>query len=1031
MADPTQQDYTLTYRPEQGLDEGYADRLLANDEARWQRLIRGEETLTVGTPEQATTEGAAGAAKMPAPPPLGGTPEQQQQIQALLADRPLRDGLDKTFRTFFGASLDEVQQAITTGTLPDKILSLRLLDPISNLIEGMVKDQALKDGLDPTLAAKIASGAALMLGVMLPGPGGFAAKGGKAGKAAKEVGEALLKPSTEIADALAAGAQQQARVNLLRINATEAVKETIEDLNQLNAPRLAVHRARVGHEATIAASQNISLKAALAFDAETILLNKDQATGLRDLYNTAATHLESLLKQAKAPGGSPEAEAKLWASFAVAAKLAELDEANARNIARALEARKIPSEAARAARRFQPEDLAAMARTFEGVANLDAEQLARRLDMLSNPQRKLFLAQVRQVPNAFHELWINMLLTNPVTHAANVTGTAAVTLWDLPETAVAGLLRNLYGGPDGVSLWETSAKVRGLAEGLGDGFRLARRAIVEGGEVFGQGKVEHVPAISATAFGWEATGMPGRTLDVLGEAARIPTRALKAEDAFFKGINYRMELKALATRAAAAQGLRGKAFAEAVGAMEAAPDASMIAAAVDGAMLRTLNADLGEAGRAFMHWVNKVPGGRVILPFIRTPTNAAKWTWQRAPVLNLLSAQNWSDALAGGAARDKALARVAIGNAVGLVIAYEVAQGTITGGGSTDPNIRRFQRDPAVGERPPYSIKVGDTWYQYSRTDPIGSLIGTVADFAEIRSQMPADQDLVDEWAGIGEAIALAAGHTMVNKTYMLGLANVLEAVKNPDRSAGKVAEGWARSLVPAGVRQLTRQRDDRIVRDARGVVDGFKAGLPFFADGLPPERNPITGEPLTYPPGWGPDMVSPIFITKQGDDAVFQEILANRISITPIPRTIGGQPPPEGPRMQEARTKEGIRLTPQERDFWIVQMTQGVTDGRGRTLHEALADLVASDSYQRQSRGPEGGRSVLIRATYQAFRDRAEAVLRDPDRGSPNLERDLRARLEQRVESQLPIDNPRSPQNPANQVPAAGNVLQRLFLGR
>ena len=1017
---------TLTFGADQRLDDAYADRQTLADEDRWQRMLAGEE-IAVGTAEENLAAGGKAAEQMAPTPlvaPLASASEAvRDRVQGLLDETPVRRGLDKVFRTFLGATLEEVEQAARTGRLGDK-LSLKLLDPAGSLIEQMVKDQATTEGLDPELTEKVAAGAGLMLGMLFPGAGKA-----KAAKAAAEAGKAAGGAAKEITAAATAAAKQEARVNLLRINASEAVKATIEELNKLNAERLGGHRAVVSHGQTAKAAEGtLTLKAALAEEAETILLDKDKGTALRDLYNSAATHLDAVKRRAAA--GDPEAEAKLWPAFAVAAKLAELDEANARNIARALESRAMLSESERAVRRFKPEQLAELARKLEGAAHLDAESLARRLDLLTTPeQQRTFLSQVmigfRHGRDVFHEAWINALLTNPVTHAANVTGTGLVTLWDLPETAMAGLIHSVFfSGSEGVSRLEAGAKVRGLMEGLGDAFRLAGKTLKTGEDVFGIGKVEITPALSSAAFGWDAATMPGRTLDVLGGAVRMPTRALKAEDAFFKGLNYDMELKALATREAAAEGLTGKALTARVTELEIHPTPEMQAGAIDAALVRTLNADLGPAGQAFMTWANQIPGGRVILPFIRTPTNSAKWFGQRAPVLNLLSTQNWADITAGGAARDKALARIALGNATAAVIAYEVAQGNITGGGSQDKNLRRLQRDPAVGIRPPYSIKVGDTWYSYNRVDPVGNLVGVVADFAELSGQIP-DQDSLDEWAAHGEAVALAAGQMMVNKTYMTGLANVLEAIKSPDRSAGRVAAGWARSLVPAGLRQITRQSDDRIIRDARGMVDGFKAGLPYFAQGIPPERNNITGEPITYPPGWGPDMVSPIYITQQGDDPVFKEIIENKISLAPVPRSIGPRPD-EAPLLAPESLKKGTRLTAGERDFWIVQMTQEVRDGQGRTLHQHLSDVVGSDQYQRQSRGPDGGRAVLIKAIYQDYRDKAEAILRDPTRGSPNLERDIRARLIERVEGQLPITHPRSPQNPANRPGTLSESLRR-----
>ena len=567
---------TLTFGAEQRLDDIYADRQVAADEARWQRLLKGEEVAVGAAEENLAAGGKAAEALKPAgiTSPLESASESvRNRMQELLDEGPVRRGIDKVLRTFTGSSLEEIEQAVRTGTLSDK-LSLKLLDPAGSLIEQMVKDQGAAEGLDPALTEKIAAGAGLMLGMLFPGGGK-----GKAAKAAAEAattGKAAGGAAAEIGAAATAAAKQEARVNLLRINASEAVKATIEDLNKLNAERLAIHRARVPHGETAKAAEGaLTLKAALAEDAETILLDKDKGTALRDLYNSAATHLDAVKRRAAA--GDPEAEAKLWPAFAVAAKLAELDEGNARNIARALESRAMLSESERAVRRFKPEQLAELARKLEGAAHLDAESLARRLDMLQTPeQQRTFLSQVmlgfRHGRNVFHEAWINALLTNPVTHAANLTGTGLVTLWDLPETLTAAIVHDLFfRGSEGVSRLEAAAKVRALGEGLGDAFRLAGKTFKTGEDVFGIGKVEIPPALSSAAFGWDAATVPGRTLDVIGGSIRMPTRAMKAEDAFFKGLNYDMEIRALATREGVAEGLSGKALTRRVTELEIHP----------------------------------------------------------------------------------------------------------------------------------------------------------------------------------------------------------------------------------------------------------------------------------------------------------------------------------------------------------------------------------------------------------------------------------------------------------------------------
>ena len=58
----------------------------------------------------------------------------------------------------------------------------------------------------------------------------------------------------------------------------------------------------------------------------------------------------------------------------------------------------------------------------------------------------------------------------------------------------------------------------------------------------------------------------------------------------------------------------------------------------------------------------------------------------------------------------------------------------LTGGYHPDKNIRRIQQSKGFQ---PYSIKIGtDTYIEYGRLDPIGMIIGLVADYLNIYNDL-------------------------------------------------------------------------------------------------------------------------------------------------------------------------------------------------------------------------------------------------------------------------------------------------------
>jgi hypothetical protein len=97
----------------------------------------------------------------------------------------------------------------------------------------------------------------------------------------------------------------------------------------------------------------------------------------------------------------------------------------------------------------------------------------------------------------------------------------------------------------------------------------------------------------------------------------------------------------------------------------------------------------------------------------------------------------------------------------------------VTGYGVTDPDLRKIQ----ANIKPPFSVKIGDTWYSYNRADPFGMFLGAVASYAEIAGQL--DELEADE---LVTAIAIATTQSITSKTWLRGPSEFMEAVMEPDR---------------------------------------------------------------------------------------------------------------------------------------------------------------------------------------------------------------------------------------------------------
>ena len=863
-------------------------------------------------------------------------------------------------------------------------------------------------------------------------------------------------------------------LNLERIDAPDAVKAVMQRLDELvNAGEpLKGHRARQTHAETIALAKQrgLNLERMMKQDPTTFLPDEAKQTALRDAHNAAAQVLDDLERRMAA--GDPVARAEYTAAFGVAMKLGELDVAAGTNLARGLESRTIASKAERA----QMQGMADLAAKIKNISGVAPEELAAMRAHLNAAQQMTWMqalgASAAVTRDVLHTLWIQSLLTNPVTHTVNPFGTFAGIAWDaVAERPMAELVnRWLTRDPEGIAAgealqavshpieamkdavrllgetWKTGqspfekdTRVGGLFEGAGGRFGAAGRAVEGVGETTAAGKAG-VPRINAEKYGWSSENLPGSFVSALGaglDNPLLPTGWLRLEDAVPKGVAYRMEIGAQSVwqataemRAAEAAGtpMTPDQFAARVKDLQLNPTPAMVKAAGDHAVQITMNADLGPVGQLVTKLANTAPFGRWLVPFIRWGGNAFSFAAQRLPVTGEISAlmgKNRADFEAGGRLRDQAIARMIVGHGVALLIHQEVYSGNLTGSGAIT---QKMAGERPFRECPSYSMKIGGDCMpaNYLRTlGQVGLLIAAVADHAELSREIP-DQRWYDEWAAQASAIAMALGYTFVQQSAMQGLANVLEAIKDPVRKGNAIGLGFARSAIPAGVRQLTRVRDDNVIREVHSMTDALRSGLPWTVDGVAPKRHPITGAVRHMPAGYGWDLVSPVFWQNANTDPVDAAIIANDIGQGfVLPSSIGGSNNPgDIPRMTEPLPGEGVRLTPLERDRWIDHMTEDKV--HGLTLHETLMETIQSERYKAGAPGPGGMRAFLITKEVQAFRKAGlVALLKDPRH--PDLEARYEAAIRNKANALRPQADPRNPLNPQRNTLNPAQLLQSL----
>jgi hypothetical protein len=634
----------------------------------------------------------------------------------------------------------------------------------------------------------------------------------------------------------------------------------------------------------------------------------------------------------------------------------------------------------------------------------------------------------------FLELWYNAMLSNPATHLANIAGNTVSTLWAIPERFVASYSGR--GGPGQVAQGEAGAMLYGLVHGIQDAWAGAVRSWQQGVPVSGLGKEStRVPAWTAEHLGLEAGSPFARFTDFffnyigLASGGRLPSKALMSVDEFFKMLNYRMELNALAYREATAQGYEGSQWREHVATVVASPSLPHLQqAAKEFSVLQAFQQPLGQTGFwgrmqgiAETQWQipwteQQLPVGRMLLPFVQTPANLARWNLERLPVLGQLLNSYQADVAAGGARAELARAKITMGSFALLGAAGLVLSGRLTGRGPEDPDLRMRWLEA----HPEYSVRLPDgTWLSLARFEPAGTLFGMTADFLQLmgEGQIP----LMER---IPVALFMTLSRGITSKTYMQSLSQFFDAVsprpyarpEEAGRGAWRFLMRQAASMAqPSQVLAATARVLDPAEKEIRTLLDAICARVPGCRNNVPSRRT-LNGEKQLYGYGLDPStlrLLARAYLPWQIADgtlsAVDHELLRHHISVPPIPWSLGGDALPEGMTRDDvdpvtASRMAALRLTPAQHERYAVlaagnqaearqlrleiptkgltELAQGLATAGGfatspprepLSVGEYLDWMIQQPEYRdpnRMTDGPEGGKATAILRAIKRYRD-------------------------------------------------------------
>lgn len=639
------------------------------------------------------------------------------------------------------------------------------------------------------------------------------------------------------------------KINLDRIKTAEDVKLLLADMEHLMGPMDDIPLSDVHKRAM---EMHTGVRDYLEGKVDPAILSGGHQMRLRILLTSSAENLLDLARKAHALSGTKLDKAKFVKAFTIHRALQEFALTQQIGAERALGAWKLMARSDGEAMTQINEMLGTL-----GESNID--EMIEKMSQLESPTAISRMAKALEEEtdrDIIQMIWYNLLLSSPDTQVANIAGTGLNSVWDIPERGLAAGLKYVPGvhrpstakgamgaalGDRQVYLAEAKALLYGKINGLKNGFIMAGKAMKTGKSTFqGPGPIE---GLGRTGFGaMKVVSAEAKAAQWLN--ALVPVNFMKGADDFFKWVNFSGEMNALALRYAYTMG-KDEAWAKD---LLRHPPQWMLQQAKRTALERTFNAPLQGFMQHFAKAMDEfvipvphlpnykgIPAGRILMPFIRTPTNALKWSYDRSLAAYMPNSRIRRELQMGGATRDLAIAKMTMGHAMMLGFATWMMDGRIDGGGPQDPVLNAMWQNAG---HVPYSIQFGDTRYKFDRFQPFADLLRWMADATETVEYALEDPDKADL---IAQSVVFGLADALHNRTYFQSLGELFRAMDESQYEGTKFANRFVSSWNPAILKDVEHLIDPTI-RQGRTMLDSLRSGIPGLSKDLPPNLN-VWGE--------------------------------------------------------------------------------------------------------------------------------------------------------------------------------------------
>lgn len=479
-------------------------------------------------------------------------------------------------------------------------------------------------------------------------------------------------------------------------------------------------------------------------------------------------------------------------------------------------------------------------------------------------------------------------------------------------------------------------------------------------------------------FDYPVTGALGK----MGRIIYKPTETVLGMDNLFTTWFTRGSHYAWAAREGIQQGLSGLALGKYVKQQASQPNDEMIKEARRFSKELTFQNQLDPFSRKLQSWVQHDFGagfrpGAFFFPFMRSAIDLTKFSWNHSPGLQMISTKLWQDMAAGGARGDEAVAKLIMGNMLGMYF-YELAkEGLITGSGPADPALK--QRWLADGNKE-HSMKLPDgRWISHTNIEPLSSIMSMIADFTMISDQ-------IDDMGKLqmAHAITYAIVHNLGNNTWWAEANKLVDVVSGNMgyETSMKVFMQPALNMYGGSLMTQASRIADPTTREARTFVEQFQAKTPVWSKSLKPLRDGYGDRWIPQKPAisswFGLAGQAWLKIADTQNDPIKKEGERLEARISKFPDTVGVGPvesPASITPQEPGRVQPMSRITDAQKERWQ-QIYKAILH------HPTLGmekKLINTPNYQAL---PVAGQRAQFEGQLSDYKNAAKDILISEDKG-------------------------------------------------